>query len=209
MAIEIADPDLEEAVRESLVAAGMGVAEGVANFGIADGSLEDHPLVPEAVQRLMSRLAPEGRLAVVLRRAPEGSEGVEEAWLGGVLHTRHPVCEPLGPAWIVSGARRGLPSGKRKKELRGLGHAMEASVLLGREGLSRHALNALHEALDRHGLVKLKLTPQCTMDKREAAAAAALATGSILVQRVGRSALLLRQGVPCVPPVPRKGRRRG
>jgi RNA-binding protein len=208
VAIHLTDGGLEECVREVLAARGIEISAGGANFGIADGCTDDDPLVPEAIRELMTRLSPEGRLAVIIHGTGLPPEGPDETWLGRVLHSKHAVLTRVGALWVASAARRGVPSSRRRKELRGMGHAIEASVLLGREGLTRDVLKALHAALERHGLVKLKLTPQCEMDKEEAARTAALATGSVLVQRVGRTALLLRQGVPCNPPVARKGKGR-
>jgi RNA-binding protein len=209
VAVQISDPALDQAVRGALETAGMLATTETAAFGIADGRKEDYPLVPDAVGVLLERLSPEGRLAMILAAQASDREPLDEAWLGRVLHTRHPVSTRIGAFWVVSGARRGVPSGHRRKELRRMGHGIEPSVLLGREGLTRKVLTALQDALGRHGLVKLKLTPQCEIDKREAGSIAARATGSVLVQRVGRTALLFLQGVPCDPPVPRKGRKRG
>jgi RNA-binding protein YhbY len=62
-------------------------------------------------------------------------------------------------------------------------------------------VEATRTALERHGLIKIKLTPQSTEDKDGAAIALSWATGSHLVQRVGKTALLFREDVELAPPV--------
>ena len=66
---------------------------------------------------------------------------------------------------------------------------------------------AAETALQRHGLVKVKLTPQCKLEKGEAARALAWGTGGDLVQRIGKTALLWRRDVPLDPPGKQSGRR--
>ena len=73
-------------------------------------------------------------------------------------------------------------------------------ILIGRSGLTRSIVEATLSAVERHGLIKVKLTPQSTEDKDEAAQALAWATGSHLVQRVGKTALLYREDVTLDPP---------
>ena len=111
--------------------------------------------------------------------------------------------QQTGDCWLVFGSTASPISASERKKLRSQGHALEPSVLIGRAGLTANLIDAVGTALERHGLVKVKLTPQSSMNKDEAAVAMAWATGSHLIQRIGKTALLYRADVPLDPPTKR------
>ena len=83
-------------------------------------------------------------------------------------------------------------TGKQKKYLRGLGHHMQQSVIVGREGITEDLVQSCDEGLQAHELIKIKLGQNCPLDKKEAARELATQTGSHLVQLVGKTILLYR-----------------
>ena len=126
-----------------------------------------------------------------------------EAW--GLVHPR---VETGAKGTVVSGALPEALTSSLRRKLRGLGHALDASVQIGRAGLTDSALEAVQAGVKRHGLLKVKLSPQCELDKNLAARELAAATGSQLIQRVGKTALIYRADVPLDPPTRKTGRRR-
>lgn len=108
---------------------------------------------------------------------------------------------------VIRGERRDRARGAKLRELRGMGHSIEPSVLVGRGGLTDEVMTAAEQALGRHGIVKVKLTPQCSLEKGAAAKALAWGTGGDLVQRIGKTALLWRRDVRLAPPGKKSGRR--
>ena len=66
---------------------------------------------------------------------------------------------------------------------------------------------AAEAGLLRHGIVKVKLTRACDLEKSQALDDLAWATGAETVQRVGKTAVLYRRDVTLDPPVKRGGRR--
>jgi RNA-binding protein len=88
----------------------------------------------------------------------------------------------LGPAPSLSGAQR--------KHLRGLAHRLEPVVQIGHQGVTDGVLDAVHEALASHELVKVRLhEPE---DKKAAAAEIADGTRAALCGLVGHTVILYR-----------------
>jgi len=83
-------------------------------------------------------------------------------------------------------------TGKQKKFLRGLGHHLEQSVIVGREGLTDNLIQSCSEGLQAHELLKVKLGQNCPLPKKEAAEQLAARTGSLLIQLIGKAVLLYR-----------------
>jgi len=115
--------------------------------------------------------------------------------------------ERVGAAAAMCGRRAALMSNQYRKRLRVIGHGLDASVLVGRAGLSPEVIDATETALLRHGIVKVKLTSVCTLDKSEALADLAWAAGAEAVHRVGKTCVLFRADVALDPPIKRGGRR--
>ena len=83
-------------------------------------------------------------------------------------------------------------TGKQTRYLRGLGHGMEAKVIVGREGLSDNLLKSAKDTLLAHELIKVKLGPNCPLNKKEAAEQLAQKTSAAMVQLIGKTILLYR-----------------
>ncbi|MBM9538012.1 ribosome assembly RNA-binding protein YhbY [Desulfobulbus alkaliphilus] len=84
-----------------------------------------------------------------------------------------------------------LSSGQ-KRALRSMGHHLEPTVYVGREGLSPPLIKSADAALRAHELIKIKLGRNCPLERNEAAGELARTTGSLLVQVIGRMILLYR-----------------
>jgi RNA-binding protein len=83
-------------------------------------------------------------------------------------------------------------SGPALRKLRALGHALDAVISVGKEGVSDGLVKATDSALTTHELVKVKMQREAG-DRHEAAIALAARTGSVLAQVLGRTALLYRR----------------
>jgi RNA-binding protein len=83
-------------------------------------------------------------------------------------------------------------TGKQIRYLRGLGHALRPTVMLGRQELSGAVIEALDAVLTAHELVKVKLQEGCLLDRHDAAAQLAAATGAAVAQVLGKTILLYR-----------------
>jgi RNA-binding protein len=87
-------------------------------------------------------------------------------------------------------------SGKQKRYLRGLGHALHAVVQVGREGLSAAVVAAADAALAEHELVKIKLGQGVELQRDAAASELAAATEAEVAQVLGKTILLFRPRPP-------------
>ena len=83
-------------------------------------------------------------------------------------------------------------TGKQARFLRGLGHNLRPTVMLGREEISTTVVAALNDGLTAHELIKVKLQEGCLLDRREAATQLAAATGAAVAQVLGKTILLYR-----------------
>jgi RNA-binding protein len=83
-------------------------------------------------------------------------------------------------------------TGKQARYLRGLGHPLRATVMIGRQELSDTVIAALEEALTAHELVKIKLQEGCPLDRHQAAEHLATATDAAIAQILGKTILLYR-----------------
>jgi RNA-binding protein len=90
-------------------------------------------------------------------------------------------------------------TGRQKKFLRGLGHHLEQSAIVGREGLSDNLIQSCADGLQAHELIKVKLGQNCPLTKAEAAQQLAVRTGAHLVQLIGKTVILYRQN-QALPP---------
>ena len=87
-------------------------------------------------------------------------------------------------------------TGKQKRQLRGLGHALKPVILIGKRELDQSVIDETGQALASHELIKVKLLESCLLDRHEAADTLAEATGSDIAQVLGRTFLLLVMLVP-------------
>ena len=83
-------------------------------------------------------------------------------------------------------------SGKQRRYLRGLGHALRPVVQIGKDGIDDGVVAALDRALLDHELVKLKVGESADVERHEAAEALAARTHSEVAQVLGNTVLLYR-----------------
>lgn len=84
-------------------------------------------------------------------------------------------------------------TGKQRRHLRALGHALDPLVQLGKHGLTAGALRAIDEAIGHHELVKVKLLTECPEDRDDVAARLGADLKADVAQTVGRTILLYRK----------------
>ncbi len=85
---------------------------------------------------------------------------------------------------------------RQKKFLSGVGQKLEATVSVGKAGITDAVIAQISQMLERHELVKVRLTAE---DRKEAAAAIASATKACCVSVVGRAAVLYRPNADLPP----------
>lgn len=84
-------------------------------------------------------------------------------------------------------------SERQRKFLRGLGHALNPVLLIGNAGLTPGVIEEAKRALHDHELIKVKFRG-AERDARDAGLAElATSTGSVLVQRIGHTALYYKR----------------
>jgi len=82
-------------------------------------------------------------------------------------------------------------TGKQRRHLRGLAHALKPVVQIGKGGIDDGLVNAVDQALADHELVKVKLG-ESGVDRHEAADAVAAKTHSEVAQVLGNIVVLYR-----------------
>ncbi len=83
-------------------------------------------------------------------------------------------------------------TGAERRALRGEGQLLEASVTLGREGITATVTKELDSQLTRNGLIKVRAGETDRKAREALFTELAAATNSALVGTVGRTALLYR-----------------
>jgi RNA-binding protein len=212
VAVALEDAALSEAMASLLTSSGATVLgeEGRAASGIVELVEPLDAVIPDAAMDAIERVDPGGRVVIVLRGGT-GERSLEAfaEYFRPCFDLAKAHSEAVEDVVLLAGHRREAPSRSHVKTLRGLGHQIEPSVLVGRSGLTPSVVEAAREAAARHGLIKVKLTPQSSLDKGQAARAIAWSAGCQLVQRVGKTALLYRPDVPLAPPVSKNPRKAG
>jgi RNA-binding protein len=82
--------------------------------------------------------------------------------------------------------------GKALRYLRGLGHALDPVVAVGKNGVTAALVRQTEQALEAHELIKVKVMQEAPVDRREAAEDVAQKTGAVLAQVLGRTFLLYK-----------------
>jgi RNA-binding protein len=82
--------------------------------------------------------------------------------------------------------------GSERAELRAEAHHLDATVHVGQHGITPSLVASLDDALRTHELVKVKLGKTVETEPRDAAGELASATGSEVVQVIGRTATFYR-----------------
>jgi RNA-binding protein len=84
-------------------------------------------------------------------------------------------------------------SNRQRTHLRQLGHHIDPIVQVGKDGVTEGLCAALEEALDRHELVKIRLSENVPGDRHELGETLAEKCSAALVQTIGRIVLLYRR----------------
>ncbi len=90
-------------------------------------------------------------------------------------------------------ARRKPLTMEQKKHLRGIGHDLKPIVTIGGNGVSEGVLAELERALADHELIKLKIAAGERDDRQPVIDYVTAETGSELIARIGKVALLHRE----------------
>lgn len=80
---------------------------------------------------------------------------------------------------------------RHKQFLKAQAHSLKPIVMLGNEGLSEAVIKEIISSIEHHELIKIKLNAGDT--RKEQAQQAADATASVLINVVGRIAILFKQ----------------
>ena len=83
-------------------------------------------------------------------------------------------------------------TGKQRRHLRALGHALAPVAHIGKGGLTDAFVDAVDQALRTHELIKLKLLETAEVDRHEAAEELARRTSAEVAQVLGGTILLYR-----------------
>lgn len=84
-------------------------------------------------------------------------------------------------------------SAQNRKKLRALGNSLPSMLQIGKQDLSENMVASLKNDLEAHELVKVTILKTADIETREAEIELAAATGSEVVQIVGRTFLLYRR----------------
>lgn len=82
---------------------------------------------------------------------------------------------------------------KQRAQLRGLANNLEAIFQVGKGGVNEQLIRQVDETLEKRELIKLTTLETCPETSREAAEKIAAATGSDVVQVIGRKFILYRE----------------
>jgi len=84
-------------------------------------------------------------------------------------------------------------TGKAIRALRGLGHALDPVLHVGKEGVTDAVVTATNAQLLRHELIKVRVLQEAPEDRKDTATALAERTQSTLAQVLGRTFLLYKR----------------
>jgi RNA-binding protein len=84
-------------------------------------------------------------------------------------------------------------SGKALRHLRGLGHALDPVIAVGKNGVTDALAKETSHALEQHELVKVRVMTEAPVDRHQAAEELAEKTDAVLAQVLGRTFLLYRR----------------
>ena len=86
-------------------------------------------------------------------------------------------------------------SERQRKYLRGLGHTLNPVLLIGQHGVTPAVIAEAQRALHDHELIKVKFRGAEREARDTGLAELATATGSVLVQRIGHTALYYKRRI--------------
>jgi RNA-binding protein len=84
-------------------------------------------------------------------------------------------------------------AGKSLRHLRGLGHALDPVISIGKNGMTDTLAQETERALEKHELIKVKVMQEAPVDRHAAAEELAAKTGAVLAQVLGRTFLLYKK----------------
>jgi RNA-binding protein len=84
-------------------------------------------------------------------------------------------------------------SGKALRHLRGLGHALDPVIAVGKNGVTDGLVKETSAALGTHELIKVRVMQEAPVDRHAAAEELAEKTNAVLAQVLGRTFLLYRK----------------
>lgn len=84
-------------------------------------------------------------------------------------------------------------SSQQKKSLRGIAHHLDPVVAVSERGLSEGIIEETERALNDHELIKVKVFDNDRAIRREIANELAQKTGSMVLQKIGKIAVLYRK----------------
>lgn len=207
ISLSIQSEELLEALVSLIEVSGAELAEPEqAHINVLEVSLADGPTVDATSRDVIQQVGPGRRLIILI-----DTQGlpIERTALGRLWAERLKLTEARTQTvrryQLIDGNRRPTLSSQERKMLRRLGHNLEPTVLVGKGGIGVGLVDATLEALERHGIVKVKLTRVATVDKDDGLQELAWSCGAEVVQRVGKTAVLRRADVPLAPPVSRRG----
>lgn len=95
-------------------------------------------------------------------------------------------------------------TGKQSRFLRGMGHHLQALVLIGKDEITDNLVESVKEALELHELIKIKLQEGCIMDRKDVANTLATRCDAAIAQILGRTILLYRPAKEAVIKLPKR-----
>jgi RNA-binding protein len=97
------------------------------------------------------------------------------------------------PAAASPRKRSLMPSTALRRRLRGAGHELDAIVQIGKEGATEPVCRQIHDALDHHELVKVRVGSESPEDRFAVAERLAAEPGVQVAQILGRTLLLYKR----------------
>jgi RNA-binding protein len=92
---------------------------------------------------------------------------------------------------IEHGDKRITPA--RKRRLRARAHALKPVVIVGSSGIGGSLIAALEQALDDHGLIKIRINAEDRVTRRALIDELCVACRADLIQTIGHVAVLFRE----------------
>jgi 23S rRNA (adenine2503-C2)-methyltransferase len=173
VALDLVSPELLASLTSLINASGAHIAEAsaVTQCGVVEVEALPAPLTEARARDLISRVLPGGVVVVVVPGAHVNAQAA--AFKYGPcfdLEKVHGELESDGVgALVMRGQRRKQPTRDRIKELKGIAHNLEASILIGMDGLSEGLVASAREAIGRNGLIQATMTPRARLDKEDMA----------------------------------------
>lgn len=100
--------------------------------------------------------------------------------------------KPVAAKGLAWDPTRPLPN-KVARHLKALGHHLDPVVQIGKEGITEAVVRATKEQLLAHELIKVRISPDAPIDRKDAGAELAEKVGASLAQTLGRTVLLYKR----------------